>query len=320
MVWIVRYIAGCISVYFDLIGDSKMLIRKAERKKAKLRMALCGVSGSGKTRGAIKIAEGLGGKTVFIDTENGSADLYCDLGNFDVLELHAPFSTDRYIEAIVECEKSGYDNIIIDSLSHAWAGTGGILDMHSKSRNKNSYMAWGEVTPKHNSLIDAILRSKCHVIACMRSKAQHEVVKDSNNRAVPVKIGLAPVQRDGMDYEFTSVLDIDRDTHFYTASKDRTNIFEGKTGLIDESIGEKLKEWLEKGKSKTEVIEGFLQRFKSDIDEVTDLVQLKDCFSKVYSEAKSSGFCESDIRLIIAEKDKKKQFIDAKLMEDDVVM
>jgi len=235
---------------------SKFRIRQAEKRQAKLRLALIGVSGSGKSRGAISIALGMEKKFVVIDTEDTSADLYAGLGKFDVLTLEKPFTPERYIDAINYCEEEGYEIIIIDSLSHAWAGEGGLLEMHDKitqaSKSKNSYMAWGEITPWHNKLISTILHSSAHIITTMRVKTQYEVIND-NGRMKPVKVGLAPIQREGMDYEFTVVLDIDKESKLYSSSKDRTQLFEGKHEKISIETGKKLIEWLNDGKSIEEI-------------------------------------------------------------------
>ena len=128
-----------------------MEFRKAERKKAKLRLGITGTAGSGKTYGALLVAKGLGGKTALIDTENGSGDLYASQFDYDVGSIEAPYEIQKYIQAIHDAEKAGYEIIIIDSLSHAWAGEGGLLDFHGKlteaSYSKNSYTAWNKVTP-----------------------------------------------------------------------------------------------------------------------------------------------------------------------------
>jgi hypothetical protein len=234
------------------------IIRKAEKRKAKLRLALCGVSGSGKTLSALKIAKGMGFdacQTVVIDTEStgdqgGSAELYADEMDFDTCLLSPPYSPERYIEAIHACEKAGYKCIIVDSLTHAWSGIGGALDMHDKatqsSSTKNSYTAWRNVTPWHNRLVDALVRSPAHIICTMRSKTEHSMV-DDNGKKRPVKIGLAPVQREGMDYEFTVVFTLEHESHLFTVSKDRTRMFNGKNELADEKIGGQLIDWLNSG-------------------------------------------------------------------------
>lgn len=224
-------------------------IRKAQRRKAKLRLALIGPSGSGKTMSALKLAFGIGGKVGIIDTENGSADLYANLGEYDVITLEKPYSVSKYREAIAAFEGAGYDTIIVDSLSHAWAGAGGLLDKQGQIANRpgtNSYAAWREVTPDHNALVEALLSSRCHIIVTMRVKTEYVLETNDRGKQVPRKVGLAPVQRDGVEYEFTVVMDIDID-HKAAASKDRTTLFDGWRDTITESSGRQLLQWLESG-------------------------------------------------------------------------
>ena len=137
-------------------------IRKATRRKAKLRLALLGPSGSGKTMSAIKLAAGIGGKIGVIDTENGSADLYAEIADYDVITLEKPYTVGKYREAIAAFEQAGYSTIIVDSLTHAWSGAGGLLDKQGQMAAKpgaNSYAAWREITPEHNALVEALLAS-----------------------------------------------------------------------------------------------------------------------------------------------------------------
>ena len=227
-----------------------MEFRKAERRKAKLRLGITGTAGSGKTYGALLVAKGLGGKTVLIDTENGSGDLYATEFDYDVGDITAPYTVNKYLEAIHGAEQAGYDIIIIDSLSHAWAGTGGLLDLQGQitdaSYSKNSYTAWRKVTPLHNDLIEAMLNSPCHIIATMRSKTEYIQTENEKGKKEIVKVGLAPVQREGMDYEFTTVFDLGQN-HTVTVSKDRTRLFDGQVFTLSEQTGEKLKEWLDSG-------------------------------------------------------------------------
>lgn len=225
------------------------MFRKAERKRARLRLGIVGPSGSGKTFGALVIARGIGGRVALIDTENGSGELYSHLMDYDVCTIHPPFEAQKYLAAIAAAEKAGYDIIIIDSLSHAWAGDGGLLDMQGKiadSGKRNGFAAWRSVTPLHNRLVDAMLQSRCHIIATMRAKTEYALQDDGKGGKQPVKIGLAPVQRDGMDYEFTVVLDVDVQ-HNATSSKDRTGIFDGRIFRADDSVGKELLTWLESG-------------------------------------------------------------------------
>lgn len=225
-----------------------MLIRKAERKKARLRLGVAAPSGAGKTYSSLLLAMGIGGKIGLIDTENGSGDLYAHLGEYDIINISAPYEAKKYLDAIKAFEDAGYSTIIIDSLSHAWAGEGGLLDKQGKvaDRVKNSYTAWREVTPDHNALVNAMLQSPCHIIATMRSKTEYVLEEDEKGRKVPKKVGMAPVQREGMEYEFTVMLDIDQ-KHNATQSKDRTGLFEGKIFQIKQDTGKLLLEWLESG-------------------------------------------------------------------------
>ncbi|MBQ7220726.1 MAG: ATP-binding protein [Synergistaceae bacterium] len=225
-----------------------MAFRKAERKKAKLRLAITGPAGSGKTYSALLIAFGIGGRIAMIDTESGSGDLYANLGEYDICSLSAPYDVRKYIQTIHDAEQAGYGTIIIDSLSHAWSGEGGLLDLQGKlaatSKAGNSYTAWRQVTPLHNRLIDAILGSSCHIIATMRSKTEYLQTENERGYKEIKKVGMAPVQREGMDYEFGTVFDLSVD-HSVTVSKDRTGLFDGKVFTITQDTGKTLLQWLE---------------------------------------------------------------------------
>lgn len=227
------------------------MFKKATRQKAKLRLALIGPSGSGKTYSALELAKGLGGTIAMIDTERGSGSLYADIADYDVLEIEPPFTPQKYVDAIKAAESAGYSTIIIDSLSHAWAGEGGILDIHDNAtramRSQNGYMAWKDVTPQHEKIINAILGSPLHIIATIRTKTAYEVVEDERGKKSPKKIGLAPIQRAGMEYEFTCVLDLAVDSHVATASKDRTGMFDNQHFVITEKTGQQLLAWLDSG-------------------------------------------------------------------------
>ena len=225
-----------------------MTIRKAERRNAKIKLALQGPSGSGKTYSALQIAKGLTElkNVVVIDTENYSADLYDHLGDFNVIDLQKPYSPEKYILALEEAVKAGMKVVIIDSLSHEWEGEGGILDIHSQLVG-NSFTNWAKVTPRHNALIKAILNLDAHVIATFRTK-QDYVLTDKNGKMVPEKVGLKSVTRDGMDYEFTTVFDVDI-AHNCVASKDRTGLFVKEPAFkASQSTGERILAWCESGK------------------------------------------------------------------------
>jgi hypothetical protein len=233
--------------------------RKAEKIIKKARIGLCGVAGSGKTLSALRIAQGLcapngsSSRIALVDTENNSSVLYADRIGFDVLNLEPPFEVEKYIKAIRMAEDAGYSVLILDSISHAWAGEGGILDTQGKLADSgmNSFTAWRKLTPQHNALVEAMLRSRLHLVATMRAKMDYVVEQNEKGKSVPRKVGLAPVQREGMDYEFDIVFDLDLN-HNAIASKDRSSLFDGKIlTRPDDNVGRVILGWLNRGNSRT---------------------------------------------------------------------
>lgn len=242
-----------------------MQLRTSERKRAKIKMALQGCSGSGKTYSSLLLAYGLTNdwnKIAVIDSENGSADLYAHLGPYNVLNLNQEFSPEKYIEAIELCERSGIEVIIIDSISHAWDY---LLDVHANMPG-NSFTAWGKITPRQNAFIQKIIQSTCHIIATMRTK-QDYVLSEKNGKMVPEKVGLKSQQRDGVDYEFTLVFDIDI-KHFALASKDRTGLFINSPEFkISADTGKRILNWCNSGVS--------LSNIKEAISKANDIEELR---------------------------------------------
>ncbi len=228
-----------------------MPFQKATKRQAKLRMALIGPSGSGKTYTALNIATHLSEKVALIDTERGSASKYAGRFSFDVLELES-FHPTKYVEAIHEAEAAGYEVLIIDSLSHAWTGKDGALELVDRAAKRtqsgNSFGAWREVTPLHNQLVDAMVGSRLHILATLRAKTDYAQERDEKTGKTAIrKVGLAPVQRDGLEYEFDIVADLNMDNDLIV-SKSRC---EAMTGQIVPKAGaevaETLKAWLTDG-------------------------------------------------------------------------
>jgi len=222
--------------------------KKAERKKAKLRLGLTGPSGSGKTYSALLLARQLGKKIAVIDSENGSASLYTHLCDFDVLEMQAPYTPERYIEAIKAAEEAGYDVCVVDSITHEWSGPGGCLEINEKLAQAkykgNTWSAWNETTPRHRKLLDTIISSSVHIITTLRSKT--ETVQGEGKKVM--KLGMKSEQRDGFEYELSVVLDITHAEHAAIASKDRTGLFTGKDPApISDATGKALLAWLNSG-------------------------------------------------------------------------
>lgn len=228
-----------------------MLLQKATRKKSKLRLNISGPSGSGKTYSALLLAHGLIGnweKIAVIDTENGSASLYDHLGGFQTIDLQPPFTPERYIEAIDTCVNAGMECIILDSSSHEWSGQGGCIEINEKlaqSKFKgNTWSAWSQTTPRHDSFVQKVLQAPVHIITCTRSKMETVMTDDKKVK----KLGMKDIQRDGWEYELTVSLSLDRDTHTATPSKDRTEVFEGMDPfVITAETGKKIKAWCETG-------------------------------------------------------------------------
>lgn len=192
-----------------------MTFKKATKEQAKARLALIGPSGSGKTYTALIVARELAGKKgkiAVIDSERGSASKYADLFSFDVVEMdeHSP---DDYIKVIGEAEAGRYDVLVIDSMTHEWAGKHGALELHSRaterSKSKNSFTAWMEITPKHNRFLDTILGFNGHVIGTMRTKTAYIMEEGEDGKQKPKKIGTNPIQREGVEYEFDIVAEMD---------------------------------------------------------------------------------------------------------------
>lgn len=235
---------------------TEMKFTKAERKKSKARIAIASPSGGGKTYSALLLAKGIaketGDKIAFIDTERGSASMYDNLADFDVLDLAPPYTPERYIEAIKAAEQAGYGICIIDSATHEWSGTGGCLEINEQlARAKykgNTWSAWSDTTPRHRDFIDAQLHSPMHIIATFRSKT--ETVQNADKKVV--KLGMKAESRDNVEYEYTIFFELSHDGHFATASKDRTELFEGRSFVINESIGKEIVAWLNSGKEMKE--------------------------------------------------------------------
>lgn len=229
-----------------------MAFTKATKKQAKLRLALIGPSGSGKTYTALSLCKYLGGTTALIDTENHSASLYADEFAFDVQELDN-FHPQKYIDLIHEAENAGYDNLVIDSLSHAWMGKDGVLALvdrfTTQAMSKDAFgTGWRKATPIHNEFVDAMIRCKCNLIVTMRSKTEYVIEKDERTgKNAPRKIGLAPIQRDGLEFEFHVVGDMDLDNTFIV-SKTRCKALRGAVmPNPGKQLADTLKGWLDDG-------------------------------------------------------------------------
>ncbi|WP_242203238.1 AAA family ATPase [Aestuariivivens insulae] len=220
-----------------------MELRKSERKKVKIKLAIQGCSGTGKTYSSLLLAKGLTNddysKVAVIDSEGGSADLYAHLGDFNVLTLKPPYCPSKYIKAIDLCINQGIEVIVLDSISHCWTY---LLELHSKLDGKNSFMNWKQITPLQDEFINKILYADVHIIATMRTK-QNYVLNNINGKIVPEKIGLKAIQRNDIEFEFSLVFKIDSE-HFAKVTKNRTSLFESSDKfIINSGTGKKIREW-----------------------------------------------------------------------------
>lgn len=230
---------------------SEFIIKKATKKAKKLRLGLSAASGFGKTKGALLIAKGLCGgdlsKVCVIDSERDSASLYADLGGYSTLQLTAPYSPERYINAITEAEKAGFSVIIVDSITHEWSGEGGCLDIHAALGG--DFKHWAKVTPRHEAFKNKILNSPCHIITTVRRKQDYEM-NTSSGRTTIQKVGMKEETRDGWEYELDINFEIINAKHMCTASKDRTQLFTNTPEfVITETVGKVILDWCNKGVS-----------------------------------------------------------------------
>jgi len=250
------------------MNNQPLQLRKAQKQKAKLRIGLAGTSGSGKTYSALLLASGLTSwdKICVIDTENGSADLYDHLGAYNVITLEAPFSPERYTDAIRAAEAGGMEVIIVDSITHEWDGKGGCLEIVDQLGGR--YQDWSKVTPRHSAFVQSILQSHCHVITTVRRKQDYEMTKDQNGKIKVEKAGLKEITREGFEYELTLSFALNQN-HLVLASKDRTGVFADKPEfVIGVETGATLKSWAETGVTD-------IMADEKQLEEIKELLKLK---------------------------------------------
>jgi hypothetical protein len=235
--------------------------RKAVKSQVKLKLGLSGPSNAGKTEGALAVATAFGSvadptrkpRILVIDTENRSASLYADRYDFDTIPLAAPYTPERYKKAMYQAIVGEYDWLIVDTISHEWEAEGGILRKKDKidaaNPNSNSFSNWNKVMPDHESFIEFIKQIPCHTICTMRSKQSYVLEANDKGKQKPRKLGMAPIQREGVDYEFSLVFDLEHPSHNATVSKNRTTLFtDGEPiNLKDPVVAQAIRGWLEAG-------------------------------------------------------------------------
>lgn len=226
--------------------------QRASRKSVFLKIGIMGPSGSGKTMSAIRLACGLDaairaetgkpGGVALIDSENGSASLYADSGEFDVMDVPPPFDPKKAIAAINAAVANGYNVLIIDSGTHYWKR---ILEIKEEldKQGGNSFTNWGKVRPIYDELKDKILQSPIHIIVCLRAKDEYVLEENNRGKSQPRKVGMGAISEPGSEYEYTVVFSVGMN-HKAETSKDRTKMFTNEIFLIDETTGKRFFDWL----------------------------------------------------------------------------
>lgn len=273
-----------------------MAFVKAKKEQIWVKMLLAGPSGGGKTFSALRVATGLAkaadSRIAAIDTENGRIRYYANDFDFDDMQMDAPYSPEKYMAAIDEAVKAGYRVLIIDSLSHEWSFC---LDLVNNMPGTNSYTKWKTVTPRHDAFKEKILQSPIHIIATVRGKDEY-VLEDTNGKKVPKKVGLGYSQRDGLEFDYTTTLNLDQNTHRFQATKDNTHLFEDRYDLLTEEDGVLLYQWANDGDSAAprSVIEA--PKLYGGNDELNTIISQIDAIAKSLPD---KGISKADITATI---------------------
>jgi len=205
----------------------------ATRSAVPVKVALVGPSGSGKTYTALRLARGIAGsdgRVALIDTEHGSASLYADEFTFDTNLMQPPYSPGRFAQGIALAAQAGYDVLIVDGISPAWNGPGGVMEIvDQNAMGGNSWSGWAKGSPAHQQLVQAILAAPIHLICTMRSKTAWVLETNAKGKQQPRKVGMEPIQRDGIDYEFSVVGELDLEHHFHVTKSRLRGVEVGET-------------------------------------------------------------------------------------------
>jgi hypothetical protein len=298
-------------------------LRKAQRKRSKLKIGLSAPAGGGKTAGALILAYGLvkgehpdwtdeqvWEKIAIVDTENGSGELYAEsnigkthIGTYCSIPIEPPFEPQKAVEAIDACMEAGIECVIMDSMTHYWQGKGGVLEKQGNvaKRTGNSYTAWREVTPLHNAMIDAILQTSMHFICTLRSKMEYVQEKDERGKTTVRKVGLQPQQREGMEFEFSMFIEIDSE-HNAFVSKDRTNVYDQQYFVITPEIGKGLAKWLDGGAAENTKSEVILTKVTAEEKEKANEAEAEKIIADISTMAKelfAAGFNKDEFYKVI---------------------
>lgn len=275
-------------------------LKKANRQQVKLKIWVFWPSWSWKTYSSLLLARWMvdnWNEIALIDTENWSGSLYSHLWDYNVLNLEAPFTPERYIQAIQACIEWWMKIIIIDSISHEWEWKWWILQISEELSQwaKNSYMVWWKITPRHNNFINTILQSPIHIICCWRSKQEYVLNQKEKNWHiinVPEKVWLKAVTREWFDYEMTISFDL-MINHYASTSKDRTSIFNSRPEFkIDQTIWQEINKWnlsWEKFKTQEELNQEKQENYTKYFEKL-NWITTKEELKKIYESLKNKDF------------------------------
>lgn len=235
-----------------------MKIERAVREKTYTLTSIAGPSGSGKTYSALLYARGLvgpNGKIGFIDTENKRSRFYADVaGGFDVIDLDPPFTSGRYIEAIKAFEKAGYTAIVVDSISHEWEGSGGVLEQAEaiEERTKRAGLhCWQKPKAGHKKLMNELLQTRAHLIFCCRVKEKVVQAKGRDGKTEIINEGFVVVQEKSFIYEMTVSMMLEEGTHVPTLQKCPGDLLSAfpQGSRITTQIGNAVSQWSNEGRA-----------------------------------------------------------------------
>lgn len=275
--------------------EEKRYFKRATKSMAKAKLAVTGPSGSGKTLSSLYLAKGLGGVVGVIDSENNSASLYEDRfpsWQYLTLPINPPYTVQKYLKAIEIAISEGIEVLVIDSLTHVWAAEGGLLQQKEAldSRGGNSYTNWATITKLYEELKSKLLHSPIDIICTLRSKQEYVLEENQKGKQAPKKVGLAPIMRDGMEYEFTTVFDIGMD-HQFMVSKDRTGLFDGVVATITENTGKEIRDWLTKRSNISDILAD-IPKQESKIDPGDEKIEFGDHDGKYIKDLNESEIKE----------------------------
>ena len=274
------------------------MFKKATKHQSRLRLALSGPSGCGKTYSALNIAQSLGRRIAVIDTEHGSASKYADRFEFDVCELK-DCHPGNYINLLREAAQAEYEVIIIDSLSHAW-----FWELDQTSQAQNSFAAWGDVRKLERALVQEMLGSPAHIIGTMRTKTEWVLEENQKGKTPPRKVGMAPIQASGIEYEFDLAGEMDLN-HILSISKSRCPALANTTHANPgESLADTLMLWLsdgspmeESGESKGRRVRLAREAAGLDLESVRNLI-MAEFDGRTNPRQLSSSDCDRLVELI----------------------